>query len=67
MRKLHIAVVFFSLLVMLSASACTGARSGSSTDEASDRNQSGQMSTVCAKDFDSTNFDNSTTVETSPG
>jgi hypothetical protein len=63
MRNLHIAVVFFSLLAILSASACAGARSGSSTDEASDRNQSGHLSTVSAKDFDTANFDNSTTVD----
>ena len=63
MRNLHIADVFISLLVILSAAACAGARSGSGTDEASDRNQSGQMSTVSAKDFDTTNFDNSTGVD----
>jgi hypothetical protein len=63
LRNLHIAVVFLSLLVILSAAACAGASSGSGTDEASDRNQSGQLSTVSAKDFDSSNFDNSTRVD----
>ncbi len=63
MRNLHIAVVSYFLLVILSAAACAGARSGSSTDEASDQNQSGHLSTVSAKDFDRTNFDNSTRVD----
>ena len=63
MRNLHIAVAFSSLLMILSAAACAGARSGSSTDEASDQNQSGHLSTVSAKDFDRTNFDNSARVD----
>jgi hypothetical protein len=63
MRNLHFAVVSYFLLVILSAAACAGARSGSSTDEASDRNQSGQMRTVSAKDFDRSNFDNSARVD----
>ncbi len=63
MRNLHIAVVSYFLLVVLSAAACTGARSGSSTDEASDQNHSGHLSTVSAKDFDRTNFENSTRVD----
>ena len=63
MRNLHNAVVFISLLVILSAAACAGVRSGSSTDEASDRNQSEYLSTVSAKDFDRSNFDNSTGVD----
>ncbi|CAA9463911.1 MAG: hypothetical protein AVDCRST_MAG58-3094 [uncultured Rubrobacteraceae bacterium] len=63
MRNLHFAAAFSSLLVVLSAVACTGARSGSGTDEASDQNHSGHLSTVSAKDFDRTNFDNSTRVD----
>ena len=63
MRNFHLAVAFSSLLVVLSAVACTGARSGSSTDETSDRIQSEHLGTVSAKDFDRTNFDNSTRVD----
>ncbi|MEJ7814375.1 MAG: hypothetical protein WKF53_04265 [Rubrobacter sp.] len=63
MRNLQIAVVSISLLVILSASACAGARSGSGADETSDRNQFAHLSTVSAKDFDNSNFDNSTTVD----
>jgi hypothetical protein len=63
MHNLHIAAAFSALVVVLSAAACAGARSGSGTDEARDRNQSGHMSTVSAKDFDTANFDNSTTVD----
>ncbi len=63
MRNLHFAAAFSSLLVVLSAVACTGARSGSGTDEASDQNHSGHLSTVSAKDFDRTNFENSTRVD----
>jgi hypothetical protein len=63
MRPLRISLAIAALLLVFSASACAGARSGSSTDEARDRNQSEHLSTVSAKDFDPTNFDNSTTVD----
>ena len=63
MRPHRISLAIAALLLVFSASACAGARSGSSTDEARDRNQSEHLSTVSAKDFDPTNFDNSTTVD----
>jgi hypothetical protein len=63
MRPHRISLAIGALLLVFSASACAGAGSGSRTDETSERNQSGHLSTVGAKDFDSTNFDNSTTVD----
>jgi hypothetical protein len=51
------------LLLVFSASACAGAGSGSRTDETSDRNQAERLSTVGAKDFDRSNFDNSARVD----
>ena len=52
-----------ALLLVFWASACAGTNSQSGTDGASDQNQSKHLSTVGAKDFDPTNFDNSTTVD----
>ena len=49
------------LLFVFLASACAG--SGSGTDEPSDQNQSEVLSTVGAKDFDRSNFDDSATVD----
>jgi hypothetical protein len=63
MRPHRISLAIGALLLVFSASACAGAGSGSRTDETSERNQSGHLSTVGAKDFDSTNFDDSTTVD----
>jgi hypothetical protein len=60
-HRIHLAIA--ALLLVFSASACAGAGSGSRTDETSERNQSGHLSTVGAKDFDSSNFDDSTTVD----
>src|ERR671910_1627518 len=60
-RRTHLATAV--LLLVFSASACAGSNSESGTDGARDRIQSEHLSTVSAKDFDSTNFDNSTTVD----
>jgi hypothetical protein len=62
-RRIHLASIM--LLLVFLASACAGANSQSGTDTASDRIQSKHLSTVGAKDFDPTNFDNSTTVDNS--
>src|ERR671910_1090220 len=59
-RRTHLATAV--LLLVFSASACAGSNSESGTDGARDRIQSEHLSTVSAKDFDSTNFDNSITV-----
>jgi hypothetical protein len=48
---------------MFSASACAATNSESGTDGAPDRIQSEHLSTLSAKDFERTNFDNSTTVD----
>jgi len=60
-RRIHLASI--ALLLALSASACAGAGSQSGADEFSERNQSEHLSTVGAKDFERSNFDNSTTVD----
>jgi hypothetical protein len=49
------------MLFVFLASACAG--SGSGTDQPSDQNQSENPSTVGAKDFDRTNFDDSARVD----
>jgi hypothetical protein len=63
MRPHRISLAIAALILVFSASACAGADSGSRTDETSERNQSGHLSTVGAKDFDRTNFDDSATVD----
>ena len=60
-RRIHLATAV--LLLVFSASACTGASSESGTEEASDRNWSERLSTVSVQDFERTNFDNSTRVD----
>jgi hypothetical protein len=60
-RRTHLATAV--LLLVCWASACAGTNSVSGTDQSSDRIQSEHLSTVGAKDFDRTNFDNSTTVD----
>ena len=52
-----------ALLLVFSASACALANSESGTEETSHRIQSEHLSTVSAKDFDRSNFDNSTRVD----
>jgi hypothetical protein len=61
LRRISLATA--ALLLVFSAPACAVASSESGTDETSDRIQSELLSTVSAKDFDRTNFDNSTTVD----
>ena len=63
MRPHRISLATAALLLVFSASACAGARSGSDTDGVSDRDRSAQLSTVSAKDFDRTNFDDSARVD----
>jgi hypothetical protein len=63
MRPHRISLAIAALILVFSASACAGADSGSRTDETSERNQSVHLSTVGAKDFDRTNFDDSATVD----
>ena len=63
MRARRIRLATAALLLVYSASACAGAGSQSGTDETPQRNQSEHLSTVGAKDFDRSNFDNSTTVD----
>jgi hypothetical protein len=61
-HRIHLATI--TLLLVLSASACAGASSQSgSSQQSSQRIQSEHLSTLSAKDFDPTNFDNSTTVD----
>src|SRR5687767_4751173 len=60
-RRFHLATAV--LLLVFWASACAGTNSESGTDTANDRIQSEHLSTVSAKDFERTNFDNSTTVD----
>ena len=61
-HRIHLATA--ALLLVFSASACAAYSSQSgSTQQSSQRNHSEHLSTVSAKDFDSTNFDNSTTVD----
>jgi hypothetical protein len=61
MRRIHLTTA--ALLLVFSASACAGVSSQSGTQKPSDRNRSEHLSTVGAKDFDPTNFENSTTVD----
>jgi hypothetical protein len=64
MRPHRISLATAALLLVLSASACAGASSQSgSSQQSSQRMQSEHLSTLSAKDFDPTNFDNSTTVD----
>ena len=60
-RRTHLATAV--LLLVYWASACAGTNSISGTDQSSHRIQSEHLTTVGAKDFDRTNFDNSTTVD----
>ena len=60
-RRIHLATA--ALLLVFSASACAGTSSLSGTDQSSDRIHPEHLSTVSAKDFDRTNFDDSTTVD----
>jgi hypothetical protein len=60
-RRIHLASI--ALLLVFWASACAGTNSESGTDKNSDRIQSEHLSTVSAKDFERSNFDNSTTVD----
>jgi hypothetical protein len=60
MRNLHIAVIFISLLVMLSAAAC-GAQSGSSED-GSQHTQSAPL-TGSAEDFEHARFEDPTHID----
>src|SRR5919107_5826985 len=61
MRLRRISLATAVLLLEFSASACAGSESG--TDQPSDQNQSEILSTVGAKDFDRSNFDDSATVD----
>src|SRR5215216_3472225 len=60
MRKVHIGVIFISLLAMLSAAAC-GAQSGSSED-GSEHTQTAPL-TGSAEDFERARFDHSTHID----
>jgi len=60
MRKLHIAVVLISLLIMLSAAAC-GAQSGS-TEDGSKNTQTAPL-TGTAEDFERARFDDPTQID----
>jgi hypothetical protein len=60
MRKLHIAVVLISLLIMLSAAAC-GAQSGS-TEGGSEKTKTAPL-TGSAKDFERAQFDDPTHID----
>jgi hypothetical protein len=60
MRHLHIAIIFISLLVMLSAAAC-GAPSAS-TEDGSEHTQTAPL-TGSAKDFARARFDHSTHID----
>jgi hypothetical protein len=60
MRNLHIAIIFISLLVMLSAAAC-GAQSGSAED-GSQHTQSAPL-TGSAEDFERAQFDDPTHID----
>ncbi len=51
-----------TLLLVFSASACARADSGLGTEVTTDRSRSEQLSTVNAKDFDRSNFHDSTGV-----
>ena len=60
MRNLHVAVIFISLLIMLSAAAC-GAQSGSK-EGGSEHTQTGPL-TGSAEDFDRDQFDDPTHID----
>ena len=60
-RRIHLASI--ALLLVFWASACAETNSESGTDTATDRIQSEHLSTVGAKDFERSNFDNPTTVD----
>jgi hypothetical protein len=60
MRKLHIAVIFITLLIMLSAAAC-GAQSGSK-EGGSEHTQTAPL-TGSAKDFERAKFDDPTHID----
>ena len=60
-RRIHLATA--ALFLVFWASACAGANTDSSNDEPSGRIQSERLSTIGAKDFDPTNFDDSTKVD----
>jgi hypothetical protein len=63
MKPYRIGLATAALLLVLSASACAGAGPQSGAEKFSERNHSEQLSTVGAKDFDPTNFDDSATVD----
>jgi len=60
-HRIHLATA--ALLLVFTASACAGANTDSGKDEPSGRIQSEHLSTIGAKDFDRTNFDNSTRID----
>jgi hypothetical protein len=60
-HRIHLAKA--ALLLVFAASACAGANTDSGKDEPSGRIQSEHLSTIGAKDFDRTNFDNSTRID----
>lgn len=60
-RRIHLASI--ALLLVFWASACAATNSESGTEKNSDRIQSEHLSTISAKDFERSNFDNSTTVD----
>ena len=60
-HRIHLATA--ALLLVFAASACAGANTDSGKDEPSGRIQSEHLSTIGAKDFDRTNFDNSTRID----
>jgi hypothetical protein len=60
MRKLHVAAIFISLLIMLSAAAC-GAQSGS-TEDGSEKTKTAPL-TGSAEDFDRAKFDDPTHID----
>jgi hypothetical protein len=60
-RRFHLATAV--LLLVFWASACAATNPQSGTEKNSDRIQSEHLSTLGAKDFERSNFDNSTTVD----
>jgi hypothetical protein len=57
MKAYRISLATAAMLLAFAVSACAGASSGSGTKETSDRSRSEHLSTVSAKDFDSSDFD----------